>query len=55
MILLRMRRMLLMHRVLNKELNKDVIDLQRKMYQENYQNTRSFQRNTIGEIQFGEK
>ena len=24
-----------MHRVLNKELNKDVIDLRRKMYQEN--------------------
>ena len=39
MILLRMSRMLLMHRVLNKELNKDVIDLQRKMYQENYQIT----------------
>ena len=34
-MLLRMRRMLLMHRVLNKELNKDVIDLRRKMYQEN--------------------
>ena len=35
-----------MHSVLNKELNKDVIDLQRKMYQENYQNTRK-QRNAF--------
>ena len=40
-MLLRMRRMLLMHRVLNKELNKDVIDLQRNMQQENYQNISS--------------
>ena len=35
-MLLSMSRMLLMHSVLNKELNKDVIDLQKNLHLENY-------------------